>query len=70
MTDNDWYRDFYLTTKDGEAELRNAMLDPDNLSAVKKRLAEMKSIAHGEVDKRCAITTDQIRFLERVLGSL
>lgn len=65
-----WYKDWYITTKVGEAELRTAIADPDagaqNLTDVQTRLAEMKSVP----DDRCAVTLDQQRFLERVLGSL
>lgn len=70
MTYSGWYREFYKTTPQGEMEMRNAILDPDNLTQIRMRLAEMKAITHSDLDKRCAISNDQVRFLERILGSL
>lgn len=64
-----WYKEWYIATKEGEAELRTALNDPEtgaaNRADVQRRLQEMRAIPPD----RCAISLDQQRFLERVLLS-
>lgn len=65
-----WYREWYITSPEGEANLRAALADPEhgekNRADVEKRFEEIKKIPEG----RCAIALDQKRFLGRVMGSL
>lgn len=64
-----WYKDFYLTTPEGERAMRKAIADDQTgnvLSDIKKRFSEMDGVPGG----RCAITEVQVKFLTRVLGNL
>lgn len=64
-----WYKDFYIATKKGEADMRKALADPvdggANRTDIENRLNEMRQLDPG----RCAISAEQVLFLERVLAS-
>lgn len=64
-----WYKEWYLTTPQGEADIRAALTDPDNGGAnrtdIQNRLAEIRALE----EDRCAISRDQKRFLTRILES-
>lgn len=64
----EWYREWYVTSKDGEGRLRAALADTENGATnradVQKRLDEFKQLP----DDRCHISRDQRKFLERVLN--
>lgn len=66
-----WYKEWYLTTKQGDIDMVAALSDPDpdiaaqNRSDINNRLSEMQQLDQD----RCAISRDQIRFITRVLGS-
>ena len=66
----EWYKDHYLTTKDGEAALRAALTNPEagaqNKADVQKRLDELTQ----DVTDRCVISTKQKKFLQHVLETL
>lgn len=63
-----WYKEWYLTTQAGEAQIKAALTDPDhgdeNRSDITRRLGEMRELDQD----RCAISRDQIRFLESILA--
>lgn len=65
-----WHKSFYITTPYGEKEMRDAIADPDtgaeNLADIKRRRSEMEDIPEG----RCVVTSEQRRFLDRVLSTL
>lgn len=63
-----WYKEWYITTTQGESEMRAALADPidgeKHRSDIQGRLTEMRQLDQD----RCAISRDQIRFLEGVLS--
>lgn len=64
-----WYKDFYLTTNEGEKLIEEALGHPNhgagNRADIERRLEEMKALSAD----RCHITKGQIPFLERALDA-
>lgn len=64
-----WYKEFYNTAAGGEAAMRNALHDDDpdvaaaNRSDIEKRFNEIKDIP----EERCVVSSEQRRFLDRML---
>lgn len=62
-----WYRDFYNTALGGEQAMRAALQDVDtgaeNRADIENRLAELKQVPQD----RCVISSEQVRFIERML---
>lgn len=65
-----WYKEFYLTTEEGENNLKAALTHPidaeQNISDVRRRFEELK----GVPSDRCAISSAQVKFLDRVLSEI
>jgi DNA-binding PadR family transcriptional regulator len=63
------YKQFYLTTPEGEQWLRDELKsNPEQLGHCRKRLEELDALLrHGE--DRCHASRDQRNFLRRVLAS-
>lgn len=65
-----WYREFYNTGAGGELAMRDALHDEDpivsaaNRSDIDRRFQEIRGIP----EERCVISSEQRRFLERMLG--
>lgn len=65
-----WYREFYNTGAGGELAMRDALNDADpavraeNRADIEKRLREISGIP----EERCVISSEQRRFLERMLA--
>lgn len=64
-----WYKDFYNTSAGGEAAMRVALHDADpkiaaeNRADIEMRLREVATIP----EERCVISSEQRRFLRRML---
>lgn len=68
-TPNPWYKEWYKTTPEGEKELRDALSGEDGVevrNAVTRRMTEIGQVVRA--GRGCAISKDQLPFLERVLG--
>ena len=63
-----WYKEFYITTPDGEKAMREALADERdgavNRADIEKRLSELRGIH----EDRCHISREQRKFLEGVLN--